>query len=104
MDLSPTVQPLRMIDVANPDGSPGPNLWALVCQARPQVMAEDQGGGPWSNYRDDALIMVLPEATSCAWQLAAQGEPVVLVRANAASWSWLLLATEWPPGAVLLER
>jgi hypothetical protein len=95
--------PLRMLDVPDPDGSPPPNQWAILSQHQPLVLAhaDPSSMNPWSSRRSDALLMPWTMALRCAQRLVSDGEAVVLVRGNAESWNWLMLATEWPRHAQL---
>jgi hypothetical protein len=87
-----------MVDV--PDGDALPlDRWAIVSQARPQVVAVDECSGLWANQRSLAKTMCFQEALAVSQELVRDGEPVVIVRANAPSWEWLMLATEWPDGS-----
>ena len=90
--------PLRMLDVPDPDGSPAPNQWEILSQHQPLVLAhaDPAAMNPWSSRRSDALLMPWTMALRCAQRLVSDGEAVVLVRGNAESWNWLMLATEWP--------
>jgi len=93
--------PLRILDVPEPDGTPPLNQWAILSQHQPLVLADADPAGmnAWSGCRADVLLMTWPWALQCAQRLAADGEPVVLVRGNAENWKWLFLVTEWPTNA-----
>ena len=95
--------PLRLLDVPDPDGSPPINQWAILSQHQALVLAhaEDAALSSWSSRRSDALLMSWPMALRCAQRLVSDGKAVVLVRGNAESWKWLMLATEWPLGVAL---
>jgi hypothetical protein len=97
--------PLRLLDVPDPDGGPPPNQWAILSQIEALVLAhvDEAALGSWSSHKSDALLMPWPIALRCAQQLVSDGKAVVLVRGNAESWQWLMLATEWPRGKALSE-
>ena len=88
-------EPLRILDVPNADGSPGPDSWALISQTDPVVFCVGAGEAVWSNRRMDALLLPFHEALALAQQRTASGSRVALVRNNAASWDWLMLVTDW---------
>jgi len=97
--------PLRMLDVPDPDGSPPLDQWAILSQHQPLVLAHADSAGinHWSSRRSEALLMPWSLALRCAQRLVSEGGTVVLVRDNAESWEWLMLATEWPKHAQLDE-
>lgn len=97
--------PLRLLDVPDPDGGPPLDQWAILSQHQPLVLAhaEDAALSSWSSHKSDALLMSWPMALQCAQRLVSDGKAVVLVRGNAESWQWLMLATEWPMHAQLQD-
>ena len=90
--------PLRILDVPDPDCAPPLDQWLILSQRQPLVLAQDDVAAlnPWSPSRSDALLMPWSMALRYARRLVSGGEVVVLVRCNAESWQWLMLATEWP--------
>ena len=88
-------EPLRMLDVPNADGTPGPDSWALISQTEPVVFCDGRGAAEWSNRRSDALLLPFTEAVSLAQKRTGLGDRVALIRNNAASWEWLMLVADW---------
>lgn len=97
--------PLRMLDVPEPDGTQLLDQWTILSQHQPLVLAKDDlcALNPWSSKRSEALVMPWTMALRIAQHLASDGATVILVRNNAESWQWLMLATEWPRHAQLEE-
>lgn len=51
----------------------------------------------------DRVAAAYPEVRAASPRLVSDGKAVVLVRGNAESWQWLMLATEWPRHAQLQD-
>ena len=94
-------EPLRMLDVPNPDGTPGPDSWAMISQTDPVVFCDGRGAAEWSNRRSDALLLPFHLALSLAKQQLELGDRVTLVRNYEASWEWLMLVANWRHKALL---
>lgn len=94
-------EPVRMLDVPNADGTPGPDSWALISQTEPVVFCDGSGAAEWSNRRSDALLLPFTEAVSLAQKRTGLGDRVALIRNNASSWEWLMLVAEWAPSKSL---